>query len=757
MADATTEAAGAYAGLRVLDFTSGVAGPMACGLLAQFDADVLKVEGPAGDRMREHPGYIAWNCNKRRVVLDLATPAGLARAKELIADADVAVFDWALGEMERLGLDATALTAAHPRLIHAWLPMYGTTGRWADLPPEDSLLAATSGVSFSQFSWEDVPVQLITPQVSYGHATLAAGAIGTALFERERSGKGQGVVCSGVHAAGAVRSGGAIRAPGMQRMGAGRGARGGSPNYRLYQCGDGEWLFMATLTLPFFLRGLEALDLLELLAMDGVEGEIANLQKPPTNEEVIARIDARFAEKTRAEWMEIFGQMGVPAGPVGHRDEWFVGEQVAANEMRIELDHPVHGRVALPGVSAKLTASPGRVRAVMTDGQTADGWLPRRPPEPPAAALPPAAKPLAGVRILDMGNVIAGPFGPTVLSNYGADVIKVEPPEGDTFRIAAIGFAGWNRGKRSVVIDLKTEEGCEAFKALVRTSDVVVDNFRRGVTERLGIDYESLRKVNPNIITVSVMGFGPTGPLAGEPGFDPVLQARGGLMAAQGGDDEPVFHTVAVNDEASGLMSAFATVTALYARARTGRGQHVWTSLANQSVVTQSGELTTWPGRPPMPLGDRDCPGVSALHRLYACEDGWIALAATTAEHANALGEALGRPSWFDAATALTEPRDGALAARIAESLATLGREAAVELLLKHGVPAAPAIRVEETHEDPWLVANGFWEEYELPGHGPVLGLRGYAEFSRTPGGFTLPAPQLGAHTEEVLRSLGMG
>ena len=143
----------------------------------------------------------------------------------------------------------------------------------------------------------------------------------------------------------------------------------------------------------------------------------------------------------------------------------------------------------------------------------------------------------------------------------------------------------------------------------MRTSDVVVDNFRRGVTERLGIDYESLRKVNPNIITVSVMGFGPTGPLAGEPGFDPVLQARGGLMAAQGGDDEPVFHTVAVNDEASGLMSAFATVTALYARARTGRGQHVWTSLANQSVVTQSGELTTWRGRAPMPLGDRDCPG----------------------------------------------------------------------------------------------------------------------------------------------------
>ena len=741
----------AYAGLRVLDFTQGVAGPMACGLLAQFGADVVKVEPPGGDRMGAHPGYLAWNCHKRRIVLDLETGEGMAEARRLLAGADVAVFDSSPAELRRLGLDYEAVRTSNPGLIHAWLPMYGTTGRWSELPPEDSLLSAAASASFAQASWQDAPIHLVTPQVSYGHAILAAGVIGAAIFERDRSGLGQGVICTGIHANGAVRSGGAIRADTMVRMGAGKGARGLSPNYRLYQCGDGEWLFLGTLTMPFFLRALEAVDLIDILAMEGVDGEIANLQKAPGNELAIKYLDARFAEKPRAEWLEILRANGVPAGPVGERTEWFASEQVAANAMRVELDHPSLGRVSVPGVSAKLVLTPGRVEKLMSDASPNDvGWEPR-------GALPSggngADAPLAGVRILDMGTVIAGPFGPTILANYGADVIKVEPPDGDTFRTAALGFAGWNRGKRSVVMDLKTPEGMEQFLALIRASDVVVDNFRLGVNERLGIDYASLAKVNPRIICVSVMGYGPTGLLAPEPGFDPILQARSGMMTAQGGDDEPVFHTIPVNDGASGLMSAFATVTALRARNLTGRGQQVWTSLANQSVVCQSGEVTCYEGRPELPLGDRDCVGMSALHRFYECSDGWVAIACRDEAAAAGLITALNVEGW-DAAAALAESSDGALATKIGDALGAMAREQAVEALAAAGVPATIAIRSEDTYDDPWLNANGFWEEYDLAGHGRVLGVRGYAEFSRTPGGFTLPAPQLGEHTAEILATL---
>ncbi len=743
-----------YEGLRVLDCTEGIAGAMACGFLAQFGADVVRVESPAADSLRVSPGYLAWNCNKRRVRLDLDQPADLALARQLVASADIAVFDAAPGRLERLGLDAATLATADPALIHAWLPMYGVAGRWSQTEPHDSLLAAASCISFAQSSWEDVPVHLVTPQVSYGHGILAAAAIGAAVYERQRSGCGQGVLCSGIHGYGAVRSGGAISAPGMQRLGAGAGSRGGMPNYRLYQCADGEWLFLGTLTFPFFIRALEALDLLEIMAMEGIDGDFSNLQKPAVIGEVIARLDARFAEKTRPEWLAILQAHGVPTAPVGDRDSWFAGAQVAANEMRVELQHPELGPVSVPGVSAKLTATPGAITGLMRDVTAGEAMTPPanrwKPLEPPLPATP--GGPLAGIRILDLGNVIAGPFGPTILANFGADVIKVEPPEGDSFRYAALGFAGWNRGKRSVVLDLKSEAGLENFKALVRTADVVVGNFRLGVEERLGIDYARLAAINPRVVTVSVMGYGPSGPLASDPGFDPLLQARSGLMASQGGDDEPVFLTLPVNDEASGLMAAFAIVTALNARERTGRGQHVWTSLANQSVVVQSAELTTYPGRPPAPLGGRDCAGVSALHGLFPCSDGWVAVAAMG--RFGPLATALAHPEWLDrwpAQRADNEPRDGALATVVAAAFAERTRD---EVLASAGVPAVAAIRSEEAPADPWLNANGFWETYDLPGFGTVSGVRSYAEFSRTPGGFTLPAPQLGQHTREVLDTL---
>ena len=748
--------AGVYDDVRVLDFTQGIAGPMGCGLLAQHGAEVIKIEPPSGDRMAWHPGYVSWNCNKDRLTLDLETVDGIADALRLIATADVVVFDAAPGELERLGLDGTTLTASRPALIHVWMPMYGTEGAWRDLPPEDSLLSAISSVSFGQSSWEDVPVHLVTPQASYGHAITVAGAIGAAIFERRRSGLGQALLCSGVHGVAAVRSGGAIRAGNIMRMGAGRGSRGGSPNYRLYQCGDGEWLFLGTLTLPFFLRGLESLDLFEILAWEGVDGDIANLQRPPFNERAIEALDARFLEKPREEWLAILHANGVPAGPVGEREAWFAGEQVAANEMRVELEDPMLGHVSVPGVSSKLADMPGAITRTMRNA-TLEAALRRI--APPLAvtsttAPTPAHGPLTGIRVLDMGAVIAGPFGPTVLANYGADVIKVEPPEGDSLRTAALGFAGWNRGKRGVVIDLKTPGGMESFYALIRTTDVVVDNFRRGVTTRLNIDYEHLRLINPRIITCSVMGYGPTGPLAPDPGFDPILQARSGMMSAQGGDDEPVFHTIPVNDGASGLMSAFTVIAALNARERTGVGQHVWTSLANQSVVCQSGELTLYERRPELPLGGRDCAGERALHGLYECADGWLAIAARTVEQVQGTLGLLGLGGTYGAAAALQEPRNSSLAEVITKRLSTLSLDETVKRMLSLGIPAAPAIRTDATPEDAWLNANRFWEDYELPGMGPVSGVRSYAEFSRTPGGFRYPAPALGAHTQEVLASL---
>lgn len=752
---------GPFSEIRILDCSRGLAGAMATMLLADFDADVVKVAAP-GAPLLPHPGFLCWDRNKRRLELDASRSEGLQELRQLLAGADVAVFDHLPGELERLGLDPISCLAANPRLLHIWMPPLGTRGRWSQLPPDELLAAAVTGIAHMQFSFEERPTALVTPQVGYAHATIAANAIAAALWERNASGLGQSLVVSGLHAVASIESGGAVHAGEVLRMA--RNSRGGVPHYRLYECADGKWFFLGSLTAPFFLKALEAIDCIDLLAEPGIEGEFLNLFRAPGNEIAMARLEARFRERPRDEWLRILHEAGVPRGPVGIREEWFRDSTVAANEMRLEFDHPSLGRVEIPGLPVKLEATPAAVRWLPGTPAAA---LPTAPPWPtrPAAAAPPAfpaapshARPLANVRILDLGAFIAGTFAPTVLANFGADVIKVEPTAGDPFRPYGLIFLGHNLGKRSIALDMKSDAGRRLFLDLVRQSDVVLDNFRTGVRERLGIDYASLAAVNPRIITCSVTGYGPKGPLAADPGFDPLLQARSGMMAAQGGIDEPVFHQIAVNDTATAMAAAFGIQAALHAREATGRGQEVHTCLANQTILFQSGELVSFEARPPAPTGGRDYIGQSALHRYYQCADGWIALAAREPCHFHEVCAALGHTEWagrFIAEKALAEPAEGPLADLVAGALSAMPRAEALDRLLLRGVPAAPAIRHDELFSDPWLAAHDFFQRLDDPQFGEVTTVRSYADWSRSLGGFPSAAPAIGQHSVEVLREFG--
>ena len=248
---------GVYEGLRILDFTQSIAGSMACMLLADFDAEVIKIDPPGGGALKDDPGALCWDRNKQRLTLNLNSQDGLRAARALLASADVAVFDGVPGELERMGLDGTTVCADNPALVHAWLPPYGTAGRWSQLPAEHDLLAAVTGAAHTQFSHDaDQPIHLTTPLLSYNHAVTAASAISAALFERGRSGIGQAVTISGLHGASAALSGSAISAAAVMRLGAGS-PRGGAPNYRLYECADRQWLFLATLFAQFFFKALE--------------------------------------------------------------------------------------------------------------------------------------------------------------------------------------------------------------------------------------------------------------------------------------------------------------------------------------------------------------------------------------------------------------------------------------------------------------------------------------------------------------------
>jgi crotonobetainyl-CoA:carnitine CoA-transferase CaiB-like acyl-CoA transferase len=754
--------AGALDELRILDFTQGIAGPMACMLLADLGAEVIKVEPPCGDRMRAQPGYLVWNRNKQRLVLDICAGDGRSTALDLLATADVAVFDDNPGELEQLGLAGSALVTRHPALLHVWMPPYGVTGPWSALPASDSLLSAVSGVSCMQSGTGDRPVHLVLPQVTYGHALIAATAIAAGLYERARSGRGQALTVSGLHGVAAMKTGGAVHsttAPEGAAAGRGKGITYG-PHYRAYRCADGERLFLGCLTERFYVRALELLGLPELFTMAGVDGSFKKVAEPPMNQVAIDRLDARFGEKPRAEWMRLLHDPLVPLTPVDTRETWFHGETVTANEMRVEIDHPELGTVEMAGVPVRFSMTPGRVRHLLRPATA--GELPSHTPTVPGAGSAPASLlgggPLAGIRVLDLATFIAGSLTSTVLASLGADVVKIEPPEGDPWRTQDLGFIPWNRGKRGLVLDLKHPDGREAFHDLVRRADIVTDNYRVGVRERLRIDHASLAEVNPHIITCSGLAYGPVGARAREPGFDTVLQALSGIAIAQGGPDEPVTMRMSPIDSATAIMTALGAAVALYVRERTGRGQQAWTSLANTVVLCQSGELVSYAGRPANPVGGRDCVGVGALHRFYRCADGWIALACTAPEHWPGLCLALDHPEWageMTAGAAATEARDGRLADTIAGAVAGLTRETIVDRLAAQGVPAAPVVTHAEVFTDPFLRENRFLDAYEHPEYGMVHGVRGYASFSRTPGGFTRRAPLLGEHSVEVLREAG--
>jgi crotonobetainyl-CoA:carnitine CoA-transferase CaiB-like acyl-CoA transferase len=325
--------------------------------------------------------------------------------------------------------------------------------------------------------------------------------------------------------------------------------------------------------------------------------------------------------------------------------------------------------------------------------------------------------------------------------------------EGDPFRSDGGGFCAYNRGKRGLGLDLKQAAARDLFYDLVRQSDVVLDNYRFGVRARLGIDYATLKAINPRIISCSINAYGDTGPRATLPGFDPLLQAEGGMQAAQGGADEPILHTIPVNDVATSAVVSMAVVAALNARERTGKGQEIITSLMAQSLTFQLAEVVDYAGRPANDVGGRDCLGLRALHRFYECADGWLALVCERADEAHGVGLALGVEIGGDA---LAAPRDGPLAQAIAEALSARPRDEAVQALLAAGVPAAPALRAAEALESEWLWENRTLERWTHPRLGDIVGVRAYADFSRTPAGFQHPTPDLGEHSTALLAEFGV-
>ena len=747
---------GALDDIRVLEISTGIAGPFAGMLLADHGAEVLKVEPPKGDPSRALPGDAVFNRGKRSVTMDLAAAAGQAWLAEHLAGADVLLVS-AL-PVAGTAWDAAALTERFPQLLVLVMPPYlGIDGStpWVGAGESAELLSAATGIAYSQASDDDVPVDLVYPHVLYLQGIWAAATAVAALVERQRSGRGQVLTVGGVHGMAEASAAALVHVPGTPRTHQPGGAGGPIPFYRPYRCADGQWLFLACLTPNFFMKAFEVLGLLDLFADPRLEGDPITMLYPQNVPWVIERFATVFATRTRAEWLDALADAGLPAAPLLDRDDWLDEPQLAAIGMRLELADPAKGTVVMPGIPLVLTETPGAVRGpAPLPGEAGAGprWAPRAPEPRSDAGFAGGVTvrrggPLEGLRVLDLGSIIAGTYACTLLAELGADVVKIEPPAGDGLRGLMLGFAGFHKGKRGIVLDLRTPGGHAAFMDLARTADLVIDNYRPGVLERLGIDITALREVNPAISTVSVTGFGEGGPLGAEPGFDPVLQAMSGMMTAQGGADDPVFLSLPVNDVASAAMAALGAVLAVFNRGRTGRGQRVWTSLAGQSVLMQAGELVRYPGRTPARRGGRDYPGPGPADRFYRTADGWIRLQATTEAARDAFAE-------FVRTSLHSRVEDAAIQA----ALAARATADALEALAAAGVPAVAVRSIVELPGDPELSAAEAIHETPVAGDKGSLWTMGrMARFSRTETTGVLRVPGLGEHTREVLSEVGLG
>jgi crotonobetainyl-CoA:carnitine CoA-transferase CaiB-like acyl-CoA transferase len=371
---------------------------------------------------------------------------------------------------------------------------------------------------------------------------------------------------------------------------------------------------------------------------------------------------------------------------------------------------------------------------------------------------------LDGLRVLDLTSNLSGPYCCMMLADHGANVIRIEPPGGDAARAMppfvnseSAPFMIWNRNKRSVVMNLKTER--DRFLALADTADIVVENYRPGVLDRLGIGWPVLHERNPRLILGSISGFGQTGPEAKRGGYDLIAQAMSGLMSINGPEDGPPFRLpIAISDVAAGMFLAFGLLAAVEARHRAGRGQHVETSLLEAALslcVYEAAHYFSTGTRPPR-IGQQH--RGSSPYQVFQTANGWITIGASQQNFFTALCEILGSPE------IASDPRFATLADRVAhnQELVALLQARLQERPSAHwlsalesaGIPAGPVRSFDEVFTDPHILARGMVAQTHHPITGPFHTLGVTVKLSETPGAVRLPAPRLGEHTEDVLGPL---
>ncbi|MGH2600693.1 MAG: CaiB/BaiF CoA transferase family protein, partial [Dehalococcoidia bacterium] len=697
---------GALDGIRVIDFGQWVAGPLTAMLLADQGAEVIHIDPPGGPRRRT-PADATLNRGKRYVTLDLKHAHDRTLARRLIESADILVENFRPGVMERLGLSPATLLRDHPRLIYCSLPGFAADDPRAGVPAWEGVVAAATGTYRAPGGAEaDQPVFTALHLPSVFGALAASTAIVMALIARERDGAGQRVEVPLFDAMFL-----AIGSSGLLVNGRPAGGRPDDAWSGRFECADGRLVQMNLPTPRFRLRFMETAGLHEWIEHGYVD--LATLARgTPAREHQQQGLRDLFRTRTADEWWALGQQADVPLTPILTSAEWLQTEHARGAAVVVPVDDPDLGRMMQPGVAVRLIGTPGAIRPrhpldADRDVVGAHGRapLPVQSPIPDHQPLATGHRPaLDGLRVVDVTQVLAGPTAARTLAEFGADVVKINNPweEGSGYRWNVHRYhTDVNRGKRTILVDLKTPAGLEIFWRLVESADVVVQNFRPGVAERLGIGYEQVKTRRSDIVYGTVAMFGSGGSWERLPGYEPNAQAISGIAARMSG---PPF---AIDDYATGLLGAFGIGLALFHRQRTGAGQAVEAALVRAATILQTPYMQIHEGKTWDEPRGRESLGWNALQRLYRAADTWFFLGATASQRATLVA--------IDGLGVIADLTGAALESALEERLATKPAAEWVRLLTEAGIGVHAITSVSDLMTDPWVIAHGLSVTREHP------------------------------------------
>ncbi len=713
-------------GVRVIDFGQYMAGPMAAMLLADQGADVIRIDPPGGPRWNT-PANATWNRNKRSIVLDLKQEADRDIARKLVATADVVVENFRPGVMARLGVGVAEMTAQNPRLIYCSLPGFGADDPRSQVRAWEGVLGAATATYRSKPVYGGRPVYTVIPYSSAFGAFLCAVSVGMALNARERSGVGQHVEIPLYDATFTAIGERGVLVNGKREPEA-------SFNWnRILPCKDGRW-FQYNGSNKRFVTFLEKTGMKQWRDAGVSPKELGQ------------RFDEIARTRTASEWEALCAEIGTEGVTIHTSAEWLVHKQALESAIIADFTDPELGKFRGPGINVRLSRTPGAVRAPRPvlnahHDEIINEVSTRKPPaaQPGDTALRAA---LQGLRVLDLCIVLAGPTCGRTLAEFGADVIKIDSPHVKK----VLRHNDINRAKRSILLDLKTPEGLEIFWRLIANADVLLQNFRTGIAEKLGIGYDAVRARRPDIIYGSMNTYGQQGPFRDRPGHEGLGQAVTG-MTARLGSEKPAAGPFPGNDYGTGLMACYGVVLALLNRRRTGQGQFVDSSLAYSATMLQSALMQDYPGKKWDEPHGQEALGSGPLHRAYQAGDGWLFLGARQ-------GDLKRCPELADLATMAGADLERALETRMPQR----GVADWVQRLTASGIGAHRIVAtVPELMQDDLVKARGLSVTRDHTEYGPITTTAPGIRMSRTPPLVGRPAPKPGSDAASVLTEIGMG